>query len=87
MAHTTGKRKCKNCHKLFRPDSRNKAKQKYCSQADSQKGWLAKKENQDYFKGADNVKRVQEWRGKNPGYWRRGNTAFPHRKCRRDLKL
>jgi len=84
MAHTIGKRKCKNCHKLFQPDSRNKAKQKYCSQADckkaskadSQKRWLAKKENQDYFKGADNVKRVQEWRRKNPGYWRRANTAL-----------
>jgi hypothetical protein len=84
MAHTIGKRKCKNCHKLFWPDSRNKAKQKYCSQADcqkaskaaSQKCWLAKKENQDYFKGADNVKRVQEWRGKNPGYWRRDDNAL-----------
>ncbi len=84
MAHTIGKSKCKNCHKLFRPDSRNQAKQEYCSESDcrkasktaSQKRWLAKKENRDYFKGADNVRRVQEWREKNPGYWRRGNNAL-----------
>lgn len=44
--------------------------------AASQKRWLAKKENQDYFKGADNVKRVQEWRKENPGYWRRGENAL-----------
>jgi len=84
MAHTIEKRKCKNCHKLFLPDSRNKAKQKYCSQArcqkaskaDSQKRWLQKNENRDYFKGEDNVKRVQEWREKNPGYWRREKNAL-----------
>jgi hypothetical protein len=84
MAPTIGKRKCRNCHKLFRPDSRNQAKQKYCSESDcrkaskasSQKRWLGKKENRDYFKGEDNVKRVQEWREKNPGYWRRGSNAL-----------
>ncbi len=84
MPHTIGKRKCWNCHKLFRPDSRNQVKQNYCSKDDcrkaskaaSQKRWLAKKENRDYFKGADNVKRVQEWRKENPGYWRRGHNAL-----------
>lgn len=84
MAPTIGKRKCRNCHKLFRPDSRNQAKQEYCSEpacrkaskAASQKRWLGKKENRDYFKGDDNVKRVQEWRKRNPGYWRRGSNAL-----------
>ena len=84
MAHTIGKRKCRNCYKLYRPDSRNKAKQNYCSEADcrkaskseSQKRWMAKRENRNYFKGADNVKRVQEWRKKNPGYWRRSHNAL-----------
>ncbi len=37
MAHTIGKRKCRNCHKLFRPDSRNKTKQKYRSETDCRK--------------------------------------------------
>lgn len=27
--------------------------------------------NPDYFKGRENVIRVQEWRARNPGYWRR----------------
>jgi hypothetical protein len=84
MPLTIGKHKCRNCHKLFRPDSRNQAKQEYCSEVDcrkaskaaSQKRWLAKKENRNYFKGADNVKRVQEWRKENPGYWRRGDNAL-----------
>ncbi|MCP4339120.1 MAG: hypothetical protein GY799_09605 [Desulfobulbaceae bacterium] len=75
MALTIRKRKCLNCHKLFRPDSRNQSKQGYCSEsacrkaskAAAQQRWLGKKENRDYFKGADNVKRVQEWRKKIPG--------------------
>jgi hypothetical protein len=32
---------------------------------------LAKKANQDYFSGEANVARVQAWRKRNPGYWRR----------------
>lgn len=84
MALTIRKRKCLNCHILFRPDSRNQGKQEYCSESDcrkaskaaAQKRWLAKKENRNYFKGADNVKRVQEWRENNPGYWRRGKNAL-----------
>lgn len=84
MALTIGKRKCRNCHKLFLPDSRNQAKQKYCSEDDcrkasktaSQKRWFGKKENRNYFRGANNVKRVQEWRKENPGYWCRGDNAL-----------
>lgn len=73
------KRKCKHCRQLFIPDCRNAKKQEYCSQpecrkkskAASQRKWRAKAENRDYFKGPDNVKRVQEWRRRNPGYWRK----------------
>ena len=73
--------KCKNCHKLFRPDPRNADRQKYCftpecrkaSKAASQRQWLAKPENRDYFKGPHNVQRVQEWRSRNPGYWKKGS--------------
>jgi hypothetical protein len=32
---------------------------------------LSKKKNRDYFRGPENVKRVQEWRRTHPGYWRR----------------
>lgn len=71
--------KCNNCNELFPPDPRNINKQQYCrkpqcrkaSKAASQKKWLSKPENQDYFSGPDNVERVQKWRQKNPGYSRR----------------
>ena len=73
------KKKCCNCKRLFRPDPRNAKRQKYCSQSDcrkaskasSQKRWLQKPENRDYFRGAENVQRVQQWRKAHPGYWRR----------------
>lgn len=61
------------------PDPRNTNKQEYCdralcrkvSKAASQKGWLSKPENADYFLGPDNTERVQKWRQNNPGYWKR----------------
>jgi hypothetical protein len=54
-------------------------RQRYCSKplckqaskADSQRRWLQKPENHDYFRGPDHVKRVQLWRQAHPGYWRR----------------
>ena len=72
------RKKCRNCKDLFIPDARNAKRQKYCykpqcrkaSKAASQKRWLQKPENQDYFCGPQNVKRVQLWREDNPGYWR-----------------
>jgi hypothetical protein len=73
------KRKCKNCKELFLPDSRNGARQKYCSlpacrkasKVASQKKWLAKPENRNYFSGPDNIRRVQQWRQQHPGYWQK----------------
>jgi hypothetical protein len=73
------KKKCRHCRQLFIPDHRNRKTQIYCgrepcqkiSKTISQKKWLNKPENKDYFRGHDNVKRVQEWRQNNPGYWKR----------------
>ena len=73
------RKKCKNCSDLFIPDARNAKRQQYCgkpacrkaSKASSQRRWLQKPENQDYFRGPDNVARVQRWRKANPGYWQR----------------
>ncbi|NOX35074.1 MAG: hypothetical protein GXP56_15320 [Deltaproteobacteria bacterium] len=70
--------RCRNCNRLFVPDSRNKGRQKYCDKTEcrkasktvSQKKWLSKPENKDYFRGPENVERVREWRKKNPGYWK-----------------
>jgi len=68
------RRKCRGCSKLFRPDPRNRRHQRYCSEpvcrAASQARWLAKPENQDYFRGPINVARVQVWRSRHPGYGR-----------------
>jgi hypothetical protein len=79
MAHLAQKSKCQHCNGFFHPDHRNVARQRFCSQpdcrhaskADSQRRWLQKPENQNHFRGPDNVKRVQLWRQDHPGYWRR----------------
>jgi len=79
MVQRIKRRKCKYCGRLFLPDPRNATRQRYCSKpecrkaskASSQKRWLQKPENQDYFRGPDNVERVQLWRKAHPGYWRR----------------
>ena len=86
MAQKTRRRKCKHCNTLFFPEPRNATRQRYCSKphcrkaskAASQKRWLSKPDNQDYFRGPHNVVRVQLWRKAHPGYWRRKpkNTPF-----------
>ncbi len=70
------KKKCKHCRCMYIPDPRNRDRQNYCSKtkcrtaskAASQEKWKHKPENQNYFKGQVNVRRVQRWRKKNPGY-------------------
>ena len=72
-------RKCKHCKELFLPDYRNAKRQNHCqkpacrkaAKAESQKKWLEKPENADYFKGPDHVERVRQWRKEHPGYWHR----------------
>ncbi len=78
------KKKCKHCRQLFLPDPRNAKRQKYCSKPDcrkaskkdSQQRWLSKPENCDYFRGHENVSRVQQWRKDNPGYWKKTKNAL-----------
>ena len=41
----------------------------------SQARWRAAPENQGYFRGPVNVARVQAWRSRHPGYWRRARRA------------
>jgi len=53
-----------------KPYYRNATRQKYCnkaeckkaSKAESQRKWLNKPENSDYFRSHENVERVQQWR-------------------------
>ncbi len=78
------KKKCKNCSKLFPPDPRNAKRQNYCwepacrkaSKKESQRRWLNKPENREYFCGPDNVQRVQQWREDNPEYWKKTKNAL-----------
>jgi len=84
-----GSRKCLHCNAFFTPEPRAKGRQWFCSETlcrkaskrASQKRWLQKPENQEYFRGPGNVQRVQQWRSKKPGYSRKSrsasNTAVP----------
>lgn len=80
----TKKKKCIHCRRLFEPDHRNRKKQNYCrktlckkaSKKTSQKRWLSKPENEDYFRCPDNVERVQEWRKGTPEYWKRAKRSI-----------
>ena len=64
---TRTRRKCRHCAQLFRPDPRNALHQRYCSapacrrasKAASQRRWLAKAANRDYFRGPELVARVR----------------------------
>jgi hypothetical protein len=70
--------KCLCCGELFIADVRNRGRQKYCTKppcrsaakAARQRRWLAKPENQNYFREADHAARVREWQHAHPGYWR-----------------
>jgi hypothetical protein len=71
--------KCLHCGEMFQVDARNRGRQRHCRKvpcrkarkAASQRRWLAKPDNADYFRDEANVRRVQAWRKRNPGYSRR----------------
>jgi hypothetical protein len=77
-------RKCLHCNEDYHPDPRNGGRQNYCvksgcqqaSKAASQRQWLSRPENRDYFRGAENCERVRLWRLANPGY-RRNKRPIP----------
>lgn len=77
-------RKCLHCNEDYHPDPRNGGRQSYCvkpvcqktSKAASQRQWLSRPENRDYFRGAENCERVRLWRLANPGY-RRNKRPVP----------
>jgi len=77
--HPSGSCKCLHCGQFFLPDARNRGRQRHCAQpvcrkaskADSQRSWLKKPANADYFRGPDQVARVQAWRKAHPGYWKK----------------
>lgn len=71
---------------LFQPDRRNLWHQRHCSKpgcrraskAASQRRWLGKPQNRDYFHGPAHVERVRGWRAAHPRYWHRsGRQSCP----------
>lgn len=84
MSSRVSRRKCRCCNEFFGPDYRNGHHQIYCSaeacrrasKAASQRRWLSKPANRDYFRGPENTRRVQEWRKRHPGYWRKQPSAL-----------
>ena len=78
---TEGLRKCCQCGLWFMPHPRNAYHQRFClepecrvaSRRASQRTWCGK--NPGYFHGEQHVKKVQAWRRKHPGYWKRKGTV------------
>lgn len=72
--HPKGSRKCRHCGEFFVADVRNLRRQWYCAKspcrkarkAETQRHWLSRPENADYFRGPENVARVRAWRAANP---------------------
>jgi len=77
------RRKCLCCKEFYGADHRNLRHQRYCSKpacrkeskAQSQRRWLQRPENENYFRGPENSRRVKEWRKGNPGYWRKKKSS------------
>ena len=67
-------RKCLCCGDFFDPDHRNRERQRYCvatgCRRASHAAWLAKSQNQNYFRAPLHVAKVQAWRVAHPGYSR-----------------
>ena|SRR5438477_12809983 len=70
--------KCLSCREIFTVDVRNRGRQKYCpkpkcqraSKAASQRRWLQRPENRNYFRDPQNAARVRRWQQEHPDYWR-----------------
>ena len=64
---------------IFVPDYRNRGRQKYYSSPEcqaaskqaSQRRWLSKAANRDYFRDPENARHVRKWRQAHPGYWKK----------------
>lgn len=73
------RRRCLCCKELFLPDPRSRYHQRFCSETECQRAskalsqarWRAQGDNQDYWRGAEQVQRVSSWRKAHPGYWKK----------------
>jgi hypothetical protein len=77
--------RCICCKQVFTPDPRSRHRQLFCSapackkasKALSQKFWHAKPENQNYWRGPDQLERVRAWRKLHPFYWKKPQKPKP----------
>jgi len=75
--------KCLHCREFFIPCPNSRHTQRYCAKSECRKAskaaaqtkWLNKPENRFYFRGPENVQRVQRWRERHPGYWRKRRSS------------
>lgn len=82
MSSKLHRRKCRCCKTFFTPDVHNPSRQFFClapdcrraSKAASQRRWLRKPGNRNYFRDDQNVERVRQWRKAHPGYWKRSKS-------------
>lgn len=71
---------CLHCKELFLPNYRSGDRQRFCSKPEcqkarkraSQRGWLQKPGNENYFRDAENAARARAWQKAHPGYWKNG---------------
>jgi hypothetical protein len=90
MKPPKARQKCLHCKELFLPDCRTGHRQRYCLKPECRKArkrelmraWLAKPENQNYFRDAKNAQRARDWQKEHPGYWK--NTARYRRRTLQD---
>ena len=86
MKPSRARRKCLNCNAFFFPNPRAAERQRYCLKPECRqarrralmRAWLAKPENQDYFRDAENAERARTWQHDHPGYWK--NTTRSQRR-------
>ena len=77
--------KCLHCREFFFPCPNSRHTQRYCAKPECRKAskiaaqakWLNKPQNRFYFRGSENVERVQRWRERHPGYWRKKRSPRP----------
>lgn len=69
---------CLHCKERFLPNYRSGGRQRFCSKPEcqkarkrvSQRAWLQKPGNENYFRDTENAARVRKWQKAHPGYWR-----------------
>src|SRR5580704_6040810 len=74
-----------HCREFFIPCPNSRHTQRYCAKSECRKAskaaaqakWLNKPQNRSYFRGPENIERVQRWRECHPGYWRKKRSARP----------